>query len=363
MSVSLERCMSVKSKTDLGTQCPYSRKCGEYCGIHSKSKSVIRIDKQPQETRILINLTFKKPEKPIISNEPEYYDNIDVLNGDIDKLNYAKIIKTLKHFQVQIQGTKKQLVQSLINFIKSRELIQKAYDNPELCNNTNDFYDFIELKDIPKEYLFIFMCQDGRLYGMDIRSMNCYFKELDKDAKLMEKVVEYQNPYNRHKLTTQTICSYRNKIKDLEKQNIETTYPDEEHNSEDKLTFKVLEVFNTIGNYGYVVDASWFLKMTKLDLLDFYLVMEDIWNHRLGLNYSSKRAIVPNNVNIFNKTEYYDIREFEKLQLQDFMINKIHHMINDGVDRESRILGIHYCLIGLCEVCEIDTYLPFGEND
>ena len=117
----------------------------------------------------------------------------------------------------------------------------------------------------------------------------------------------------------------------------------------------MLEVFHTIYNYGYAVDASWFLKMTRQDLLDWYWTMEDVWNRRLGLNISTKRNIVPQDIHIFNKAEYYSMRESGLLELQKLMIEKIDAMVNSGIDRDSRILGIHYVLIGLTEICEVET--------
>jgi hypothetical protein len=240
-------------------------------------------------------------------------------------------------------------------------MLKEAYENPhEKCNNTCDFYDFIELNKIPSEYLFIFLDQDKKLYGMDLRSMYTYFKELEKDAGLLEKPVEYRNPYNRSMLTSRTICQYRNKIAELLKQGIEVTYPDEEHNPQDQMTFKALEVFHTMYNYGYAVDASWFLKMKHQDLLDLYLTMEDIWNRRLGVPVNIKRNIVPGDLNIFNRAEFHTLREKSLLQLQELIIGKIDKLVNSGIDRESRILGIHYVLIGLCEICEIDNTIPFG---
>lgn len=368
-----DRCMSVKSSMELDLQCPYKSKIGEYCGIHHRSKKIIRVDDRPStEHRIIINLTFKKLQltstiMPIVQ-ESEYYDDIDYLTNSLTQqtskqLNYGKLIKTLRHYQIQVDGNKEELIKKLIQHMKDQTLIAQARINPDLCNNTNDFYDFVDLKDIPDEYLFIFKCQDGLLYGMDLRSMHSYFQELEKDAKLMERPISYQNPYNRCKLSSQTICAYRNAIEELEKRNRPIKYPDEEHNPDDKVTFKVLEVFHTIYNYGYAVDGSWFLKMNKADLLDYYWVMEDIWNHRLNLSLATKRNIVPDNINIFNKTEYNEIREYDKVKLQEFMIDKISQMINSGENRESRILGIHYTLIGLGEVCEIDSYLPFGDDE
>jgi len=395
MTAIIDKCMSVKNKNDINTQCPYQRKIGEFCGIHSKcGEKVIRIDQRELENnldnRILLQLTFRKmsntPHKNIFDNvdindvmndsgsgvvksiydvckESEFYDKLECLiEIPIEKLNYAKIIKSLIHFQIQITGNKQQLINKLIKHIKSRDLIKQAREDLSLCNNTSDFYDFVDLKEIPKEYLFIFMCEDDHLYGMDLRSMHTYFIGLEKDAKLMERPVEYKNPYNRCLFSTPTICAYRQAIQDLQKQNRFLSYPDEEHNPEDKIAFKILEVFHLIYTYGYAVDGSWFIKMGKADLLDYYLVMEDIWNQRFNISLSVKRNIVPSNVNIFNKSEYYEIREYNKLKLQELLINKIELMVNSGIDRDSRILGIHYTLIGLCETCDI-TSLAFSEDN
>ena len=382
MTIDDGRCLSVKSRNELDIQCPNKRKYGNFCGIHNKvvinNGKVLRIDRLPDERhRILINLTFRKPNidkknlESIDKNcetmrcsrsesrlESPYYDNLELLdNIPLDKLNYAKIIKTLRHYQVQIRGpSRSQLVELLKKTIREVKLLEEAYEDPMgKCNNQADFYDFVELNKIPQEYLFVFMCHDGMLYGMDLRSMYTYFQELEKDAKMMEKAVEYRNPYNRCLMSSKTICSYRTRIKELLEHGKDVKYPDESHNPEDEMTFKVLEVFHTIYNYGYAVDASWFLKMTRQDLLDWYWTMEDVWNRRLGLNISTKRNIVPQDIHIFNKAEYYSMRESGLLELQKLMIEKIDAMVNSGIDRDSRILGIHYVLIGLTEICEVET--------
>jgi hypothetical protein len=121
------------------------------------------------------------------------------------------------------------------------------------------------------------------------------------------------------------------------------------------MTFRVLEIFHTIYNYGYAVDASWFLKMTRQDLLNWYWVMEDVWNRRLGLTNQVKRNIIPGDIHIFNRAEYYNIRDKSLIELQNIMIEKIDKMVNSGVDRDNRINGIHYVLIGITEVCEVET--------
>lgn len=359
MTHSNELCMSVKSKSEASIQCPHARKVGEYCGVHHRCKNIVRIDGKKPEGRITLNYTLKKLQPDVV--EPEFYDNLEYIsNLDMDKINYAKLIKTLRHFQIQIQGTKKQLIKLLDSYIKNKDLVNRAYRDTSICNNKDDFYNFVDLDDIPKEYLFIFVCEDGRLYGMDLRSMYSYFREVEKDCRLMEKPVEYCNPYNRCRLTAQSICNYRNRIKKLQDEGKSVTYPEEDYDPNDQLTFRAVEIFHTINNYGYSVDAGWFLRMSKADLLDYYTVMEDIWNHRLNISLAAKRNIVPNNLNVFNRAEYYEIREYDLLKLQNKILDKIEEMISSGVDRESRISGIHYCLYGLCEVCDIFPDTPFN---
>lgn len=357
MEVNNQKCISIKSLKDKNLQCPHPRKFGDFCGIHSKSKNVICFD---QQDRIMINLTFKKQDKE--KKEPEFYDNLkDLQKMNQEDINYAKLIKTLRLFKIQIKGPKVELIRKLLKYLEDYQNIQETYKNLELCNNTTDFYDFIDIKDIPKKYLFIFKCVDQKFYAMDLRSIHTYFKQLDKDSELLEQPVEYKNPYNRMIFSTTTIADYKKRIKNLVDQGQEITYPDTDHNPEDELTFKVLEVFNMMHTFGYIIDASWFLNMSRIELLDYYIAMEDIWNMRLGLNLSIKRLICPYNVNIFNRAEFIEIREMAKLDLQNLMIDKIKHLISDANDRENKILGINYCLMGLAEVCDIDNNggIPF----
>jgi hypothetical protein len=378
VNINNNHCLSIKSHSEPNKQCPYAKKFGDFCGIHNKvvqkNGIVVRIDQAPSQAhRILINLTFRKSDDDdclIRSNEksrcsevneetrePEYYDDLEFIDSiPVENLNYAKIIKTLRHLQVQISGNRQQLADMLKKTLREIKLIEAAYEDPMgKCNNNADFYDFVDLNQIPKEYLFVFMCGDGMLYGMDVRSMYTYFQELERDAKLMEKAVEYKNPYNRQMMSSKTICAYRSRVADLTKTGKPLKYPDEERNPEDQMTFKVLEVFHTIYNYGYAVDASWFLKMNRTDLLNWYWTMEDVWNRRLGLSLTVKRNIVPNDIHIFNRAEYYNIREKSLIELQNLMIEKIDKMVNSGIDRDNRINGIHYVLIGITEVCEVET--------
>ncbi len=358
------KCMSVKNIRHSDIQCPYKRKFGDYCGIHHKSKNVIRIDDRSLNNKIMLNITYCKPTKEEIDNyESEYYDNVHYIQTTaVEKIKYPKLIKTLQKYKIQIQGSINYLIDTLIKHINAIDLIEQAYKNTSLCNNTDDFYYFEKLDDIKKEYLFIFQCMDRRLYGMDLRSIYTYFQELKKSAKLLDKPVNYINPYNRCNFTSVTLHNYHQRIKELQEAGLPLKYPEMEVDPESKLNFKVLEVFSMITNYGYIVDSNIFLDMNKEELLSYYGIMDEIWNNHFKLTTSVKKNIVPNNINIFNPTEYYQIKNYDKPHLQEILINKIEEMITTGINREARISGINYILLGLSEICEY-VHSAFNHND
>lgn len=355
------RCVSIKTRYKTNERCENLKKFGEYCGVHNRCKEKIHfIAPLRASTPQLDNVLKKNTEMKCI--ESLYYEDLDILiKMGIEEIKYDKLIKTLVYYNIQITGSKRVLVDILIKYMKGRELIKKAYENPELCNNPVDFYDFVGLKEIPVDYLFIFICVDDHLYGMDLRSLHTYFVELEKEARLLEKPVNYINPYNRYKLSSITKYDYNRRLINLINKKMPLLYPDVEANPKEKLEFKAVEIFHMMSTYGYPLDAQMFLRLEKAELLKFYEVMEDMWNRRYSLLPMFKRSIVPNDMNIFSVNEYHQIKTFDKLPLQELLIKKIEKMISTGIDREHRIHGIHYVLLGLGEVGNY-SYLEFGDD-
>jgi len=365
--------MAAKSKNEPNVQCPRKKKKGDYCGIHNRCKKIYRIDKS--KPKILINISFKgenlgldKCEKQSedthfqINHKAEFYDHIPFLDNpdNLAKIQYNKLIKSLKKFRIQIQGgSKANLVKNLVNYLKAQKIILQAYDDLSICNNETDFYDFVALDAIPKKYLFIFQCQDNRIYGLDIRSLYSYFEELEKEARYMDKSAEFINPYNRYPFTSETLNMYYKRIEELTSNNQSLKYPQTNKTPEDELYFKVLDVFHLMSSYGYPVNGTWFMKMSLVELLDFYRVLENLWNRHLNLTLSQKKKIVGNDhLFILTNTEFNEIRGQPKLDIQNVLIEKIRILISNGHSRDDRIRGIHYCLMALSEVIDIGEGLP-----
>ncbi len=65
-------------------------------------------------------------------------------------------------------------VQNIVkNKIKERKLLKihgPACINREICNNSEDFYTFEDIKDIPQKYFFSYKDEKDIIWGFDIRS-------------------------------------------------------------------------------------------------------------------------------------------------------------------------------------------------
>lgn len=380
-------CMSVKNKKEPNIQCPSKRKEGDYCGVHARCKNITRIDSNShtnnQNQPLNLNQTLNhnlmdddttimcKKQQPTeeqnanininITKEPLFYDNLEYITSlSYDDIKYDKLLNTLKHLNLQISGSKSQIIENLCNNLKQKEKIKEVYDNLDLCNNNEDFHDFVNLHDVPKEYLFIFYCADKRFYGMDLRSMNSYFTEIEKDARISGTEIKYINPYNRQRINGNIINEYRVRIEELKKKNMPLTYTNDEQtiSAEEKVLFHILTVFQIIATYQYSIDSGLFTKLAKPDLLHFYAIMEDYWNTpRRGLNLAVKRNLVPDDPNLFNRADLNIICKYNLTQLQEFIISKIEKLITSGADRETRIHGIHLFLHGLHDVNRSENLL------
>lgn len=376
MTVTIQRCLSVKNKKEINLQCPHTAVDKNLCGVHLRSKKVnyyqeiarafrkshieegTQLSKSSRSSTPLP--THQIPLEPETPPEPEYYDQLEYFETrKTDDFQYDILIKTLKQLKIQIDGTKPNLIEKIKTELDNQMKIQEAYQDLSKCNNQHDFYDFTELDEIPKEYLFIFMCGDNRIYGMDLRSLYSYFQDKERALHCYGRSIEYTNPYNRQHFSSQTLCQYRERIEELKEQEKPLTYPQDTPSAEQDINFKTVELFTEISNYGYIVDPDWFLNLDLENLKKLYVIMDDIWNRRLGIPVSVKRNIVPDDTHIFSLSEFFQIRDFNLQRLQYLLINKFTSLVTKGTDRENRIMGINYILMGLSEICDIDTVMSF----
>lgn len=361
----VDKCLSVKSKTENGIQCSRKPKSGhDFCGVHLRSKKPVIYS--PTTTKNTIspniklslknkstNINLSKNVKIELKPEPEFYDQLEFLEQTSEnKINYQKLLKTFKFFKLQINGSKRSLIQKLVDYLKTQEQIKQAELDPSICNNPTDFYDFTNLSEIPKEYLFVFKCRDGLLYGMDLRSIHAYFQESEKSNIQMGRRIVYENPYNRQEISQHVINDYRDRIDHLKQnQKLVEHITEEEQNETDQVNHLVNDVFGTIcATYGYTVDSNWFLQMNISQLLAFYRMILQNWTQ---IQESSRRNISPENINLFNHQEYRYIRSNNRQDLQRLLIEKIRILINNGREVDDRLTGVNLTLLCLATICNI----------
>lgn len=229
-------CMSRKNKnTGLHLQCPYKKKDGDYCKIHSKMANIMRID-QPllgqappvptcppgppgpvgalisgqsqglSPVKIPITKKTLKIIKPlggtknkkvikIVKLVVEPYTPSEFRALSPNTVDYKRLILSLRHHLINVKGDRVFLFNQLADFFQYRwidtknmndeTLCKSEIENPllerlsgpgykdrKLCDNPADFYDLTELENIPDVYFFSFEGENDRIYGCDFRSFH-----------------------------------------------------------------------------------------------------------------------------------------------------------------------------------------------
>lgn len=341
-------------------QCTNKRNNGNFCGKHFKGKDKLLIDEPlPQEYSKIISLekfiqnknTLNKATLLELFNTQVYY-KLELMRGKDNMVNnIRKYFLLLEDFSTNEKLEKIKKIQYVIKkYIQDKEKKLKgpAFLNRSICNNTDDFLTFEEVKNIPDKYFFSFRDKDNFVYGFDIRS----FKKLI-DSKI-------DNPYNRNKIPKQAITNLRillknpkYKLQEIQDNNI---------TKEQKMNQMVLSVFQKIDEletYAGGTNIDWFLNLSSNQLKLYYKTLEDIWNYRSELTHYRKNEIVPNKKMFpLSVHSYYNI--VDKKKLRKIALHEMDKLISSSEKREDRILGSYYILIGLVEVSQdVANALPW----
>ena len=264
--INYSKCMSIKNKKNKNIQCPYNRKNGtEYCGIHCRSKTVIRID---TFCKVIQNDIPK-----VISTSNESINNKSILYTHTDMLiNFSKIrkeyiINSLYHYRLienkKVKKSKRNLYIELYNHLKSIEeyskynneiiTIQKYYRRYSIYsrNKSVNDCDLLSLETIfqlPTKFLYKHKTNCGKMFCFDIR----YLKQLfDKE----------ENPINPY-----TLQKFDDKAKnDIIKRINSTMFEpilSSELSEEKKLELKIISVFKKFNDLDNYTDPDWFFNLS-----------------------------------------------------------------------------------------------------
>jgi hypothetical protein len=215
----------------------------------------------------------------------------------------------------------------------------------KLCVNETDFFTMDVLSDIPFTQFFSFTDMDGKIYGCDIMSLHTLISKQYLHAP--------ENPYNRQllpehlKSTLQTLVVYA----DIFGEEIQIDLdPPVECKSPTKITHShIVTLFQQIDNLGNYTSSLWFLNLESTQLRRFLMELYDIWTYRANLSDRIKREICPvqDPFASMPPLNMQFLSNYSFLMLRDLALSKMEILINSGINRDSRMLGVNYVLCAL----------------
>ena len=209
------------------------------------------------------------------------------------------------------------------------------------CNNKEDCGTMDLLYDIPIEYYIDYEDQDRFIYGFDIRSLHIIMN----DVKLM-------NPFTQKQMITDGnfFEKYKKKIHFVKEKEGIVKFESPKLSKEQRFNQTLVRVFQKIDMLGHYTDIAWFQNMTLYDLKNFYKGAYDIFAYRAQLSAEVRKKIVKDGI-IFSNfiTSLNYIQERNKHILQYEILREIERILDEGEDRDNKILGITLVLTVLVE--------------
>ena len=306
--------------------CKYKCNYGEYCYKHRReyliqNNTICRdrftgLSKDYLKKDLIDYMKHKMRIKPIISDKKKLFEKVDKHINAINEYhsidNDENIIK----------------IQSLVRGKNTRNKL-----NEFKCNNSEDFYTYDELKDIPKKYFYSYVDDKKFRWGFDIRSFD----------KLI--AMNYPNPYTTEPIPQNIISEVKQKINDLRKDNNYIDISDSiVRERKDAIKQKIVDLFSYIEQSGYTCQIDWFTSLTVRRLKELYRQLEDVWNYRSQLSNQMKRNICPPNADIFNTPMIEVMNYTSKEDLQELILHEVMKFTNAQSDSD-RKLGFMYFLI------------------
>ena len=358
------KCMSRKNKSSgIWEQCPHHTKFGCYCGKHGnkdgKLEGVLRIDQE------LDSNLENKLKKKILNSETNKKQKILSVKEltRLGKHSCKTLKSTLKHYGLKSKGNKKNMelelnkfYQGLVNYIPNEDKIinlqrkikvylhQKnirlrgpALYERNLCNNSEDFYSFESILDLPNDRFFSYQDTDNFIYGFEIKS---FHKLLETNAI---------NPYNRKDIPHSAITNFNNLMIQEKNKKIIEEKENEFLTEQQKFNDKVLTIFQHIEKLTSSVNIEWFLELDIDRLKKFYRTLEDIWNYRAELNQTQKYNIVQDQEMFpVSVHSFYKIRNIAKVR--NIILEEIQKLIFTAELDSDKTLACYYVLTALCDV-------------
>jgi hypothetical protein len=354
-------CQSIKSKNNMDMQCQNKPKQNEiFCGKHLNSVNTIlyqSIYEQKKKIKTDNNEDLKKDDNEqdyVIYNKEELFEII----FSNKYINVTSLRKSIKNSDLKFIINTKNSKRNLINFLKiyfnneryylSHEdsiiLIQSyfrrwlVYRKKKCCNDT-DLLTFTSKYDIPNKYFYIFYDKtNNKEYAYDIRTL---YQIITSNYPSC--------PYTCRKFTDTEkymILQHKNKLCN---NGIDINITKAELTPEEEVDMKINDIFYQINMLDNYTNPDWFKNLDLSQLIDLYVITEDIWNYRSNMSIESKKEIVNNGI-VFNEPIHIIKMMKSKIKLQTIILNNYLRLITEGINRDEKKLGALLILTGLVEV-------------
>ena len=217
-----------------------------------------------------------------------------------------------------------------------------------LSQNTTEVYSMEPIEKIPTFFFFSYADTQKNIWAFDIRSL----------SHILAEGKQLENPYTREPFSPKTVQKVREHISYLRKRNYPVLYLQGENLSqEQEWNQRVLDVFMKLECLGYSAACSWYHGLSLNDHQDFYKMMFELWNYKIGLTAQEKELIVPGHIKGASKLfkwspetvilADHNLRWWQKQNLQ-----LIHTFLGRSTDKAKNALGAVYIMMGIVHVSD-----------
>ena len=382
------KCMSIRARHQ-NIQCCYDKKPNsDYCGIHTRSQNIVRIDSilgaqefspvavQEVSPVIVRDIIFEnimeeelvvhpveviiKKRKPFSKeNKSDIYTYHDIKAKT--RINNDKLERSCEFYGIaydvnsprnSYKDLKRFIIKHIdpyLNHVGSIIAIQKIFKGWNIrrrknCNNKEDCGTMDSLLEIPIQYYIDYKDEEGFTHGFDIRSLHMIMSETNPI-----------NPFTQKQLILGAsgknfFEKYMKKMTAVKEKEGRVKFDSPKLSKEQRFNQELIRVFQKIDMLGHYTDIAWFQNMSILDLNNFYKGAYDIFAFRAQLSHEVRKKIVKDGIlfqNFIGSLNY--VQERTKHILQYEILREIERILDEGEDRDSKILGITLILTVLVE--------------
>lgn len=310
-------CWSIKSRKEPNIRCGHQTvHSSEYCGIHINAKTLVRFNG--------ISETLS-PKAEVVQENPL---KKQVHEGSIKKRTYPVVInETEKKASARIQAV-----------FRGWNIRRRSKPN-----NIDDCGTLEMLLEIPIEYYIQYQDPIDKLwYGFDIRTL--------------ESIITSKhpvNPYNTKDLKSneKLMSNYAHKKSFLLDNNRKMSHDSPKLTDQQRFSQFAVRVFQKFDELGQYTDTEWFTTLSIEQLKQFYHLANDMFDYRAQLTDEMKKNIVKNGLIFHNfKSTLSKFKNVHTRILQVEILREMERVIDEGIDKEFKILGMNLILSALVEV-------------